>query len=118
MLTHPLGQIHLWCAKLVDWSTCVSLAPARRSQQYCSVDYLLVTSRHIPTIENRFRDTARLKLEAKDEDVSVFLEAWVPQRALWSHLVKADSYLLERSFSSILEKSNGMYVVGNKYFEG
>ena len=79
--------------------------------------HLLVTSRHVPTIEKHFRDAARLEIEAKDEDVKVFLEAWVPQRQPWEYLVKADSYLLERILSSILEKSNGMCVIGNNVFE-
>ncbi len=77
-------------------------------QSLSPAPYLLVTSRHIPIIERRFREGASLEIEAKGEDLRRFLEAWLDQQVLWVRLMKADSLLREHIVSTILAKSHGM----------
>lgn len=77
-------------------------------QSLSPAPYLLVTSRHIPTIERGFREAASLEIVAKGEDVRMFLEVWLDQQVLWVRLVKADPPLREHIVSTILAKSHGM----------
>ena len=80
-------------------------------QDLSPVPYLLVTSRHIPTIEKRLGEASFLEIEAKEEDVRVFLEAWLDQQDLCVRLIKADPLLRELILNTILGKSQGMYVI-------
>lgn len=75
-------------------------------QNLAPAPYLLVTSRHILTIERRFREAASLEIEARGEDVRAFLKAWLDQQVLWLRLFKANPNLREHILSTILTKSH------------
>lgn len=77
-------------------------------QNLSPAPYLLVTSRHIPTVERSFRQATTLEIEAKEEDVRAYLETWLDQQVLWVRLVTADQNLREQILSTILANSHGM----------
>lgn len=71
---------------------------------------LLITSRHIPTIERVFEMAAQVEIRASDEDVRRYLErriASAPQ--LERHMIK-DQTLKDRIVSALVKKAEGMYV--------
>jgi NACHT domain len=76
--------------------------------------HLLVTSRHILTIEREFEKAASVEIRASDEDVKRYLQDRIKkERRLVGH-IKADPALGETIISTIVQKAKGMYVLGDK----
>lgn len=74
---------------------------------------LLVTSRHIPTIEREFENDMRLEIRASDKDVERYLEYRISDsRQLASH-VKENPSLKDTIVTTIVRNVQGMYV---RYF--
>ena len=71
--------------------------------------HLLVTSRHIASIEREFEKAARLEILANDEDVRRYLEGRIESGRLKLH-VRADPTLRDVIISTLVEKARGMCV--------
>ena len=70
--------------------------------------HLLVTSRHIPTIECEFEKAAQVEIRARDEDVRRYLERRIKREHRLISLVKVDLALQETIINTIVEKAKGM----------
>jgi hypothetical protein len=69
---------------------------------------LLVTSRHILTIEREFEKAARIEILANDEDVRKYVEGRIETERRLSRHIKADPTLQDTIISTIVEKAKGM----------
>ena len=70
--------------------------------------YLLVTSRHISTIERDFEKAARVEILASDGDVRRYLEGRIKKESRLARNVKVDPALQENIINTIAEKAKGM----------
>jgi hypothetical protein len=70
--------------------------------------YLLVTSRHITTIEREFENAARVEIRASDEDVRKYLEGRIERESRLKCHVKAHPALREEIVQMIVKKADGM----------
>jgi len=70
--------------------------------------HLLVTSRHISTIEREFESAARVEIQASNEDVRKYLEGRIERESRLRCHVKADPALQDRIINTIVEKAQGM----------
>ena len=77
--------------------------------------HFLATSRHIPTIERKFRDVPRLEIKARDEDIMTYLTNWIDEKDACGGLIGADLTLRDTVISTIIEKADGMYVSSIEY---
>jgi hypothetical protein len=68
---------------------------------------LLVTSRHIPSIEHAFKMAARIEIRASDEDIRKYVEKRIMEDRL-AKLVEPDPTLRETIVNSIVQSANGM----------
>jgi len=73
--------------------------------------YLLVTSRHIGNIERGFEGVNRLEIRASDADVKDYLNARIEQDPQLARHIKADPTLRYTILNTIIQKTNGMYVL-------
>ena len=69
---------------------------------------LLVTSRHIPAIQSKFRDDSRIDIRASDEDVKSFLTTYISQREVLADLIGEREDLREEIVRTIVSKTKGM----------
>jgi hypothetical protein len=70
--------------------------------------HLLVTSRHLTSIEHEFEKAARVEIRASDEDIRRYLESRTErERRLLRH-VNTDQDLKEAIVSTIVENAKGM----------
>jgi hypothetical protein len=81
------------------------LAEIRKLQP---ITHLLVTSRHIPTIEREFEKAARVEIRASDEDVRRYLERRIESGGRLVRLLKADPALQATIANTIVENAKGM----------
>ncbi|KAH0536690.1 hypothetical protein FGG08_006456 [Glutinoglossum americanum] len=70
--------------------------------------HLLVTSRHVSTIEREFEKSARVEIRASDEDVKRYLEGRVKTEGRLVRHVKADPALQDTIVNTIAEKAKGI----------
>jgi hypothetical protein len=70
--------------------------------------HLLITSRHISTIEREFEKAARVEIRASHEDVRRYLEGRIESKGRLARLVKADPTLQATIVNTIAEKAEGM----------
>jgi hypothetical protein len=70
--------------------------------------YLLVTSRHISTIEHALEKAVRVEVQAADGDVRKYLEGRIEKNGRLLGHVKADPTLQEAIINTIVEKAKGM----------
>jgi hypothetical protein len=70
--------------------------------------HLLITSRHISTIEREFEKAARVEIRANDEDVGRYLECQIESDGRLVRLVKADPSLKATIVNTIVEDTKGM----------
>ncbi|KAI9879865.1 MAG: hypothetical protein M1830_006717 [Pleopsidium flavum] len=73
--------------------------------------HLLATSRKIAIVERRFQEAARLDIEAKDEDVRTYLEAWLDGPDICASLVRNDRTLRDTLLNTITQRINGMFLL-------
>lgn len=69
---------------------------------------LLVTSRHIPSLDRALEDATTLEIRANDEDLRTYLQARIEDQALMSSHCKEDPSLKDAVISNIIDKANGM----------
>jgi NACHT domain len=72
--------------------------------------HLLVTSRHISTIEHEFKDVACVEIRASDTDVRRYVDSRIRVETRLARLIKANPTLQENISSTIVKKAQGMYV--------
>ncbi|KAL9121680.1 MAG: hypothetical protein Q9187_001757 [Circinaria calcarea] len=77
--------------------------------------HFLATSRHIPTIERRFRDAPRLEVKARDEDIMTYLTSWIDGKDACGGLISADPTLRDSVISTITKKADGMFLLAELY---
>ena len=70
--------------------------------------HLLVTSRHISTIEREFKRAAHVEIRASDEDIRRYLEGRIEREGRLVRHVEADPALQETIINTIVEKAEGM----------
>ncbi len=70
--------------------------------------YLLVTSRHISTIEREFENAACVEIRASDEDVRKYLEGRIERESRLKCHVKAHPALQEEIVQMIAKTAKGM----------
>jgi len=70
--------------------------------------HLLVTSRHILTVEHEFKEAAYLEIRASDEDVRRYVKDRIEQDRRLQTNISADPSLRETVIDSIVKKANGM----------
>ncbi|KAI9770937.1 MAG: hypothetical protein M1840_002641 [Geoglossum simile] len=73
--------------------------------------HLLVTSRHISTIESLFEKTARVEVRAIDTDVRRYLECRIEREGRLVRHVKADPSLKETIVDTVVAKAKGMFLL-------
>ena len=73
---------------------------------------LLVTSRHIPDIENEFKDAACMEIRASGEDIKSYLEARIEGQLPLARYVKKNHALRDNILNTVVEKASGMYIPG------
>ena len=83
----------------------IFLAEVRKSLPHAR---LLVTSRHIPTIESKFRRDLRVDIRANDEDVKSFLTTYINQREEFADLIGEREDLREEIVRTIVGQTDGM----------
>ena len=71
---------------------------------------LMITSRHVTTIEHEFENAGRIEILASDEDVKLYLKARIGQERRLSRQLKGDTDLEETIVKTIAENAKGMYV--------
>lgn len=69
---------------------------------------LLVTSRHIASLDQAFDASTRLEIRANDEDVATYLQLRIEEQALLRSHIKADPNLKDTIIDTIIDKANGM----------
>jgi hypothetical protein len=72
--------------------------------------YLLVTSRHVPSIESELNQSRRLEIRASDMDVRVYLEDRIEKERRLKQHIQADPSLRNTIIDTIVEKAQGMSV--------
>jgi ankyrin repeat domain-containing protein 50 len=72
------------------------------------IAHVMVTSRHISTIEREFEKAARVEIRASGEDVRRYLEGRIENEGRLIRLVKADLALQETILNTIVENAKGM----------
>jgi hypothetical protein len=77
-------------------------------QKLQPITHLLITSRHISTIEHEFEQAARVEIRASDEDVKKYLECRIESESRLVRLVKGDSALQAAISNTIVENAKGM----------
>ena len=70
---------------------------------------LLVTSRHVPSIEAGLIEPQRLEIRASDKDVRIYLDDRIEREDRLKRHVRADPALRDLVIDSIAEKAQGMY---------
>jgi hypothetical protein len=70
--------------------------------------HLLITSRHISTIEREFEMAAHVEIRASDEDVRRYLESRIETEGRLWRLIKADPALQANIVNTIVESAKGM----------
>lgn len=83
------------------------LAEIRKLEQST---HLLVTSRHISSIEREFETASRLEIRATDEDVRRYVEGRINSEVRLKRHVKAAPDLESSITSTVVQKAKGMYV--------
>lgn len=71
---------------------------------------LMVTSRHLASIESNFKQDTRLEIRAHDQDVRKFIEAQVEQRIELVEVLVGHDDVKSLIVATVLEKTNGMSV--------
>ncbi len=71
---------------------------------------LMVTSRHLASIESNFKQDTRLEIRAHDQDVRKFIEAQVEQRIELVEVLLGHDDVKALIVATVLEKTNGMSV--------
>ncbi|KAN0073009.1 hypothetical protein V8E54_009123 [Elaphomyces granulatus] len=79
--------------------------------------YLLVTSRHITTIEREFENAARVEIRASDEDVRKYLEGRIERESRLKCHVKAHPALREEIVQMIVKKADGMFLLAQLHLD-
>ncbi|KAI9774337.1 MAG: hypothetical protein M1840_004231 [Geoglossum simile] len=70
--------------------------------------HLLVTSRHIPTIEREFGSAAHIEIRASDRDIRRYLESRIRGGSRLARNVEGDPALQELIVNAITERADGM----------
>lgn len=70
--------------------------------------HLLITSRHISTIEREFENEVRVEIRASDRDIRRYLEGRIESEGRLVRLVKTDSALQATIANTIVENAKGM----------
>jgi hypothetical protein len=70
--------------------------------------YLLVTSRHVLSIEDTLNQSSRLEIRASDTDVRIYLENRIQEKSRLKRHVQADPSLRNPIIDTIVEKVQGM----------
>ncbi|KAI9783788.1 MAG: hypothetical protein M1839_003124 [Geoglossum umbratile] len=78
---------------------------------------LLVTSRHIPTIERYFEKQKRLEIQASDEDIKEYLHFRIARNYRLACHVKKDSTLPEKITTVIVKKADGMFLLAQLHMD-
>jgi hypothetical protein len=70
--------------------------------------HLLITSRHISTIEREFEKVAQVGIQASGEDIRRYLEGWIESGGRLVCLIKVDLALQATIVNIIVENAKGM----------
>jgi Cdc6-like AAA superfamily ATPase len=79
--------------------------------------HLLITSRHISTIEREFEKKASVEIRASDSDVRRYLEGRIEKECRLARHVKADPTLKETIINTIVENSKGMFLLAQLHMD-
>lgn len=72
------------------------------------ITHLLVTSRHISTIEREFEKAARVEIHATDEDIRKYVESRIKGDRQLIRQIQKDPALQGTIINTIIEKTKGM----------
>lgn len=72
------------------------------------ITHLLVTSRHISTIEREFERAARVEIHATDEDIGRYIESRIKGDRQLIRYIQKDPALQGTIINTIVEKTKGM----------
>lgn len=79
-------------------------------QRLPSNTQLLVTSRHVPSIEAGLNKPQCLEVQASDKDVRIYLDERIEREERLKKHIRADPILRDLVIDSIAKKAQGMYV--------
>jgi hypothetical protein len=83
-----------------------------RSLTITSPAKLMVTSRYIPSIESAICADIKLDIIANNNDIKSFVEARISKNSMLKRLVTKVPSIEEKVVGTVVEKAQGMYVVG------
>lgn len=69
---------------------------------------LMVTSRHLLSIESMFKDDIRLEIRAQEQDVRTFIESQMDQRFELVDLLEGHDDVRSSITATVLDRTNGM----------
>ncbi|KAJ5666742.1 hypothetical protein N7462_011151 [Penicillium macrosclerotiorum] len=69
---------------------------------------VLVTSRHIPTIEEYFQDAVKLPIRAHEDDINLHVRSRLAKEKSWGRRIRLDSVLQTKIANSIVERASGI----------
>ena len=70
--------------------------------------HLLVTSRHIPSIQHGFESAGHLEVRAHDEDLEKYLKSRIEKHPLLARLMKTDQGLHHEILDNVIKKAHKM----------
>lgn len=72
---------------------------------------LMVTSRHLLSIESMFKDDIRLEIRAQEQDVRTFIESQMDQRFELVDLLEGHDDVRSSITATVLDRTNGMFLI-------
>ncbi|KAI9894307.1 MAG: hypothetical protein M1814_003063 [Vezdaea aestivalis] len=78
---------------------------------------LLITSRHIPSIENELAQYDSLEIRADDKDIAIFVKSQIEKSPILKRYVFTDLNFTELVVSVIAEKSQGMFLLAHLHIK-
>lgn len=72
---------------------------------------LMVTSRHLLSIESMFKDDIRLEIRAQEQDVRSFIESQMDQRFELVDLLEGHDDVRSSITATVLDRTNGMFLL-------
>ena len=82
---------------------------SKRVKEFLPDINLLITSRHVPTIERMFDGTTQIEIRASNDDITSYLDARIKEHSQMMRHIKLDPTLLGTVLDAIVSKACGMY---------
>ncbi|KAL9121033.1 MAG: hypothetical protein Q9187_002407 [Circinaria calcarea] len=79
--------------------------------------HLLVTSRHVPSVQAGLNEPQRLEIRASDKDVRLYLDDRIEREDRLKKHIRADLALRDLVINSVADKAQGMFLLAQLHIE-